>query len=94
DLTIDGLVDDATSEYRNKLLYVEGNNQKPDYITVTAQEGEFLSSIAGLGITRYTFKHASGECVPLRYFVTNTQFSHNVDADCGALNYTNGEGLC
>ncbi|CAM9564561.1 unnamed protein product [Discosporangium mesarthrocarpum] len=101
DLTFDGKVGDTASTYRDKLLYVEGNKHKPDYVETDFQDEEILSSINGLVITNNIFKHAGGECVRLRYFVTNTDFSYNHVTDCGIEAYVlnpdsgskNGEGI-
>jgi hypothetical protein len=85
--TIDGLhgSKDKKSGYRDILIYVLGKNEK--------------QGVKGAKITNMTLKNAGGECVRLRYFITDSEISYNTITNCGIYDFIfddggkNGEGV-
>ncbi|TCC58851.1 DUF1565 domain-containing protein [Kribbella pittospori] len=85
--TIDGLYGSSSSEsgYRDKLIYV---------MSTTAGDG-----VGGLTIRDMTLKNAGGECVRLRYLITNADVHDNTVGPCGVYDFKfdgggkNGEGI-
>lgn len=73
--TIDGLHGDASSAsgYRDKLLFVHGK--------------QTLSGVTGLLVTKMQFKNAGGECLRLRYFVTESEISYSNFQNCGVHDF-------
>lgn len=85
--TVDGHYKDSFEKksFRDKLVYV-------------------TSQVAGMGIDRFSMfdmdiKNAGGECVRLRYFVTNSEIARNNISTCGVADFSfndggkNGEGI-
>lgn len=85
--TVDGLYGDSNvmDGYRDKLIYVQG---------IQDHDG-----VTGLRILNMTIKNAGGECVRLRYFVTQSEIAYNTITSCGHFDYSfddggkNGEGI-
>ncbi len=85
--TVDGLYGEPNSidGYRDKLVYVQGS-QDHDGVT-------------GLRVLYMTIKNAGGECMRLRYFVTQSEIAYNTITSCGHFDYSfddggkNGEGV-
>lgn len=85
--TVDGLHGDPQTidGYRDKLIYVQGT--------------EKYNGVTGLRVLRMTLKNAGGECVRLRYFVTQSEIAYNTVTNCGRHDYQfddggkNGEGI-
>jgi hypothetical protein len=90
--TMDGFAGgkQKAKNYRDKLLYVHG--QKEPY-------GQTKRGPKGLEIANMTFKNAGGECIRLRYYVTEANIHHNEITDCGFYDFVfdkggkNGEGI-
>lgn len=86
--TIDGLwqgTGTSTADYNDKLIFVQGKQP---------QRGP-----TGLKITGMLLKNAGGECVRLRYFVTNSEIGNNTIQTCGVYDFKfagggkNGEAI-
>lgn len=85
--TIDGLHGSSTSAsgYRDKLIYV-----------MSTSPGD---GVGTLTISDMTLKNAGGECVRLRYLVTNADVHDNTVGPCGIFDFKfagggkNGEGI-
>lgn len=85
--TIDGLYGSATkaSNYRDILIFVHGK--------------EVRNGVTGFKATNLTIQNARGECLRLRYFVTQSEISHNTIKNCGVGDFVfndggkNGEGV-
>lgn len=97
--TIDGKTGqgDKESDFIDKLIYAHGNRKT----RVIKQYGtEFRSSIDGLIISNMKLENAGGECVRLRYFITNAQLFGNHIENCGVWDFVfrgmkavNGESI-
>lgn len=85
--TIDGKHSDVyeKSSYRDKLLYVHGNLKGMGL-------GDQGYGIDGLKITNMHLKNAGGECVRLRYFITNAEVAYNTIEDCGIHDFVFNDG--
>jgi hypothetical protein len=85
--TVDGLHGSAEKEsgYRDILIYILGKKK---------QQGP-----KGIKIINMTLKNAGGECIRLRYFVTESEISYNTISNCGVYDFVfddggkNGEGI-
>ena len=85
--TIDGLTGDPSrkSSYRNKLLYVHNNRNS--------------NGLSDIKITHLTLRNAGGECLRLRYFVTDSEVSYSSISNCGVYAFRfrsggkNGEAI-
>ena len=85
--TIDGLHGDpdSISGYRDKLLYIQGT--------------EVRDGPTGVRVLNMTFRNAGGECVRLRYFVTESEIAYNTFYRCGVHDFVfnaggkNGEAI-
>lgn len=82
---------DSIENYRDKLIYVFG--------TKAAYNGETKRGPKGVKIRNMELKNAGGECVRLRYFVTNAEIYNNKITNCGFYDFhfnengKNGEGI-
>lgn len=87
DLTLDGLVGDASSKsaYRDILMYVHNSDD--------------ASGIQGTTIRHVNFRNAGGECLRLRYFVQNSDIGYSNFDSCGVYDFRfaagtkNGEAI-
>jgi hypothetical protein len=85
--TVDGLhgSEDKKSGYRDTLIYVLGKKER--------------QGVKGTKITNMTLKNAGGECIRLRYFITESEIAHNTITNCGVYDFIfddggkNGEGV-
>lgn len=79
--TIDGLHGDSgsASGYRDKLLFVQGKQTR--------------SGVTKLVVKNMHFKNAGGECLRLRYFVTDSEIAYSDFQNCGVHDFQfNGGG--
>lgn len=78
--TIDGLHGDpnSMSGYRDKLLYVQGT--------------EVRDGPTGIRVLNMTFRNAGGECLRLRYFVTDSEIAYNTFYRCGVYDFVFNDG--
>ncbi len=85
--TVDGRfgAEEAKESYRDKLLYVIG--RAPG------------RGVAGLKVLDMTFRNAGGECIRLRYLVTEAEIAGSTIERCGVWDFAfadggkNGEGI-
>ncbi|CAM9272287.1 unnamed protein product [Scytosiphon promiscuus] len=95
DFTIDGKAgragdsadeDEYKAAYRNKLLYVLAERK------YTERSGGYDSAVDGLEVKDMTLKNAGGECLRLKYFVTNAKIHGNEILDCGIHDFRYDQG--
>jgi hypothetical protein len=85
--TIDGLYGNSSkkSGYRDILIFVQSKTPR-----------QYLE---GLKILNMTVKNAGGECIRLRYFITEAEIAYNTIGNCGVYDFVfhsggkNGEGI-
>ncbi|MBD3238087.1 MAG: hypothetical protein GF332_00410 [Candidatus Moranbacteria bacterium] len=82
---------DSKENYQDKLLYVHGQ--------LAPYQGRSKRGPTGLEIKNMRFLNAGGECIRLRYFVTQANIHHNNIENCGLYDFVfdedgkNGEGI-